>query len=84
VIWSIKGVHEILNSSLYYHVIVRETSKILMLFENTELYSAPISCAMCYVRNNSNTGEGIIMKFDSGLLNCIDNTPILVKTKLFT
>lgn len=53
-------------------------------FENTELCCAQIRCAICYVYNNSNTGEGIFMKFDPGLLNSIDNTQILVKTKLFT
>jgi hypothetical protein len=83
VIGPIKGVHEILINSLYYPLILREIPNILALFENTELCCAQIRCAMCFVCNNSKTGEGIFMKFDSGVLNFIDNTPILVKTRLF-
>jgi hypothetical protein len=84
VIGSIKGVHEILINSLYYHLILREIPNILAFFENSELCSAQIRCTMCYVCNNSNTGDGIFMKFDPGSLNCIDNTPTLVKSRLFT
>jgi hypothetical protein len=74
VIGSIKGVHEILINSLYYHLILREIPTILALFEKNELCSPQIRCAMFYVCSNSNRGVGIFMKFDPGLLNCIDNT----------